>query len=315
LFQLYKCQPEPVKLNPSRFPEFASEDFVTWESFTDAVESREMTKYATSISVIYTLKTNTEEALNLFKKFVMEANHTAEESQVILSTCHAAKGMEWDNVYVLEDFQDMNSLKTEHTKKGFKVGFNFKNWGDDVNCLYVAVTRAKRKLYIPSSIHQFLAHCDQMSKCIAESNTVNDIPDECRFLFGFDSKSAPMTEDEAKHFYEKIVLKLRSEVEVDDDQTLTDVFMGVNNEECVSEGGDDSQDETGDVSSEDEEYVFVDEEDEEVEDDLLGEEEEYSEDEDENPPSTSPYESDEEYSVSDVRIVSQSPTPYNDPSW
>ena len=40
----------------------------------------------------------TFKALDLFKEHVMVKNTPAEEADVILTTCHSAKGLEWDNV-------------------------------------------------------------------------------------------------------------------------------------------------------------------------------------------------------------------------
>lgn len=51
---------------------------------------------------------------------------------------YTAKGLEWDNVVILSDFENFNDPKFEIVPKDF------------VRYVYVAITRAKKKLYIPS---------------------------------------------------------------------------------------------------------------------------------------------------------------------
>jgi len=223
LFELFKFSPEPIQLNPRQFPEFANEDSMNWASFVADVENRELSRYSASISVINTFKNKTEVALQLFEEYVINANHSEEDANIIISTSHSAKGMEWDNVYVCEDFLNMNTLKKEYLDQKEAMCFNFKSWGDDVNLLYVAVTRAKRKLFIPQSVHQFLTHCDIMTKGMSEK----EVPDDCRLLFSFGcgrENSALNTED-AKLVYNTLILKLRTEIGAKSNQNLLDIFV------------------------------------------------------------------------------------------
>ena len=61
------------------------------------------------------------------------------KGQVIVSTIHAQKGVEADNVAVLLDY-------TKRTKKKM-----FEDLDEELRCLYVAVTRTKRNLFLVSS--------------------------------------------------------------------------------------------------------------------------------------------------------------------
>ena len=57
---------------------------------------------------------------------------------VVLTTAHTAKGLEWDRVVVLEDFPDLVDLMLgELPERSFQ---------EEVNLLYVAYTRARRRL-------------------------------------------------------------------------------------------------------------------------------------------------------------------------
>ncbi len=80
------------------------------------------------------------EAMELFKREVIDKNYKAEEADIILSTCHAAKGMEWDHVQVCEDFMNLSKVhlsgkcsvsdKSNSNKKRQASEFDMKSWGD-----------------------------------------------------------------------------------------------------------------------------------------------------------------------------------------
>lgn len=66
-------------------------------------------------------------------------------ADITVSTVHKAKGMEWDNVIISNDFPDLFSLKP-HSEE----------WCDEVNLLYVAATRAMTRLVINEPIEMIL---------------------------------------------------------------------------------------------------------------------------------------------------------------
>jgi F-box protein, helicase, 18 len=73
-----------------------------------------------------------------------------EKAKMIFSTVHRSKGMEYDAVKLVDDFI------TEKTLENFKEGKN-KNYDPDklneeINLLYVAITRAKNCIYIPEKL-------------------------------------------------------------------------------------------------------------------------------------------------------------------
>ncbi len=76
---------------------------------------------------------------------------TAKSSaDVIFSTVHKAKGMEYDEVTLLNDFLGEEKLKS--ILERHEDGSDVKRLDEDINILYVAATRAKVKLNIPESI-------------------------------------------------------------------------------------------------------------------------------------------------------------------
>lgn len=86
----------------------------------------------------------------------LKKNHaeTKEEADMIFSTVHRCKGMEYDEVTLLNDFINEEKLKKNILQYGNKIPEADKNrLAEEVNILYVAVTRAKNKLNIPAAIN------------------------------------------------------------------------------------------------------------------------------------------------------------------
>jgi superfamily I DNA/RNA helicase len=162
LYELNVDRFHRMVLPKSNFPEFYDEE-VSWDDFTTTVETRELSKYIPTITVLEAYKEQTLEAIELFRAQVMDNPYTAAEADIILSTCHAAKGMEWDRVQLCEGFvkiksvhengpapkKSANKRKRGEEKRDSSWQFLVKDWGDDLNLLYVACTRAKRVLSIP----------------------------------------------------------------------------------------------------------------------------------------------------------------------
>jgi len=173
LYDLYKSGDEGIILPKDRFPEFYGIK-TTWGSFISEVEVRELNRYVATIAVVSKFQEQTLEAMELFERQVMENNYSVEEADVVLTTCHAAKGMEWDNVQVCEDFfnfvkvNDEGPLVLDNANKTSRKSWQFdmKNYGDDANILYVACTRAKKILAIPTSIKNLFQDCDMLHDLI-----------------------------------------------------------------------------------------------------------------------------------------------------
>ncbi|MEO8772617.1 MAG: UvrD-helicase domain-containing protein [Ferruginibacter sp.] len=87
----------------------------------------------------------------------LKSNHTTtkEEADMIFSTIHRCKGMEYDEVTLLNDFINEEKLKNYISKAGGdKITEQDRNrFAEEINILYVAVTRTKNKLKIPAEIN------------------------------------------------------------------------------------------------------------------------------------------------------------------
>lgn len=87
----------------------------------------------------------------------LKNNHTAskEDASMIFSTVHRCKGMEYDEVTLLKDFIIEEKLKKGIAQMGGeKISVaDTQRLGEEINILYVAATRAKKRLVIPPEIN------------------------------------------------------------------------------------------------------------------------------------------------------------------
>ncbi len=87
----------------------------------------------------------------------LKALHTGDEerekAQMIFSTVHRAKGMEYDVVHLVNDFITAPKLdRAIADAKKNKLSLDQKKWTEEINLLYVAVTRARKVLHIPEAL-------------------------------------------------------------------------------------------------------------------------------------------------------------------
>ncbi len=74
-----------------------------------------------------------------------------EKAEIVFSTVHRCKGMEYDSVHLVNDFITEDKVKRlfsdfENDEK------KISNLNEEINLLYVAVTRTKNKLHIPEEL-------------------------------------------------------------------------------------------------------------------------------------------------------------------
>lgn len=112
--------------------------FNTWQELeTEAKHKGELSRIASIIkngSVLRYLK-------------VLETHYNTDKPEVILTTAHKSKGREWDNVILADDYP------SPYDSKGKYVGLH----EQERNLLYVACTRAKKKLRYNDSVEDMLA--------------------------------------------------------------------------------------------------------------------------------------------------------------
>lgn len=78
-------------------------------------------------------------------------NEKRNQAGIIFSTVHRCKGMEYDTIELADDF--INREKISRIKEGWKgTEVNPAKINEEINLLYVAVTRAKNSIHIPETL-------------------------------------------------------------------------------------------------------------------------------------------------------------------
>jgi F-box protein 18 (helicase) len=84
----------------------------------------------------------------------LKAKHVGDgerhKAEMIFSTVHRAKGMEYDTVHLASDF--MTEAKLERLTNNKKESLNMVKLQEEINLLYVAATRARTTLHIPQPL-------------------------------------------------------------------------------------------------------------------------------------------------------------------
>lgn len=72
-------------------------------------------------------------------------------AEMIFSTVHRCKGMEYDAIQIVNDF--VSEDKLERLVNGYQnQAFDYGKLNEEINLLYVAITRAKNSIYIPEAL-------------------------------------------------------------------------------------------------------------------------------------------------------------------
>lgn len=85
---------------------------------------------------------------NLLENLQKLQEHTVDDERmanVTVTTVHKAKGLEWPNVVLANDFPDIFAMQDKPEE-----------WCDEVNLLYVAVTRAMKRLAVNEQVEMIL---------------------------------------------------------------------------------------------------------------------------------------------------------------
>lgn len=123
----------------------------TMSDLEEYIESTEDAQLAMMVEIV---KRYGNEIPSLIKK-IKDAhldNQNRENANTIFSTVHRCKGMEYDVVYLANDFITEKKIE-RYIKDEKKLEANLAKLNEEINLLYVAITRAKNTLHIPE---QFL---------------------------------------------------------------------------------------------------------------------------------------------------------------
>lgn len=116
-------------------------DFPDYESYKDAAKQTEDPEMMRLIKIVETYTSAIPNAVA-----TMKAEACPEpEADVVVTTAHRSKGLEWDQVVLADDFPDWHSREQTHEARD-----------DEANLAYVAVTRAQKRLIIDKEQERLL---------------------------------------------------------------------------------------------------------------------------------------------------------------
>jgi superfamily I DNA/RNA helicase len=118
-------------------------DFSEMKEYGDSLDDKEIK------SLVKVVEEYKHDIPRLIEEIKRRAVPNLTGREVVLSTTHKAKGMEWMDVVLTNDFTDLVIAKDE---KGNEVGPE----PEEINILYVACTRAIRGIQLPEAVSDWI---------------------------------------------------------------------------------------------------------------------------------------------------------------
>ncbi len=144
----------------------------TMAELEEYIEKTEDTSLSLIVEVVKEFGNNLP---NLIAELKNNHTTTKEEADMIFSTVHRCKGMEYDEVTLLNDFINIDKLAKSISQYGGDAmnELDRNKISEEINILYVAATRAKNKLTIPPEINplQSLQLVEQPKASISKGNS------------------------------------------------------------------------------------------------------------------------------------------------
>ncbi|MCC6837236.1 MAG: ATP-dependent helicase [Bacteroidia bacterium] len=120
------------------------------DELKDYVEKTEDVQLAMMIDLVEQYGNEIFSIINSLKELHVPDGEK-ETADMVFSTVHKSKGMEYDSVQLANDFLSEKQIKKLFTDVK-KEEINFNKVNEEINLLYVALTRAKNSVYIPDHI-------------------------------------------------------------------------------------------------------------------------------------------------------------------
>ena len=114
----------------------------------DYIEKTEDVQLGMMVEIVKEYENDIPDILKKIKDKHIDSDDK-EKADIIFSTVHRCKGMEYDSVQLVDDFiteKRLEKLKEE------KESFNAGKLNEEINLLYVAITRTKNVLHIPDTL-------------------------------------------------------------------------------------------------------------------------------------------------------------------
>ncbi|WP_340152984.1 UvrD-helicase domain-containing protein [uncultured Marivirga sp.] len=169
----------------------------TLENLEEYIEKTEDMQLGMMVELVREYGNEIPEYIKQLKEKHVE-NQDREKANIIFSTVHRCKGMEYDSVHLVNDFLTEEKLKKLSQQKNLPDLIKEK-LNEEINLLYVAITRTQNKLYIeeellpenwPKNEHIILLK----KKKVNEDASIKDLK-----VNSFEEKSYDVEEIREKH--------------------------------------------------------------------------------------------------------------------
>ena len=116
----------------------------------DYIEKTEDVQLAMMVNIVIEYGNRIPGIINIIKKKHLN-NEEREKAEIIFSTVHRCKGMEYDEIHLVNDF--MTEMKLEKLTKDKPANvLDMTKLNEEINLLYVAIARAKNCIHIPEQL-------------------------------------------------------------------------------------------------------------------------------------------------------------------
>jgi superfamily I DNA/RNA helicase len=121
-----------------------------FDELVDYIDKTEDVQLGMMVEIVKEYGDNIPSIIKAIKDKHVE-NNEKEKAEMIFSTVHRSKGMEYDSVQLVNDFISEDKLE-KILFNAKKEDINFSKLNEEINLLYVATTRTRNSLHIPDAI-------------------------------------------------------------------------------------------------------------------------------------------------------------------
>jgi len=139
--------------------------YQSWRQFEDEAESTQDPEARLLCKFINTYGKDTPGLVRAFREHALPAQDGA---RLVLSTAHKAKGLDFDQVTIGDDFECINKAQKFMRDNA---GVLEEVQRQEINLLYVAITRARHELILNTETKGFLAKLSQFREQLQQALT------------------------------------------------------------------------------------------------------------------------------------------------
>jgi hypothetical protein len=137
--------------------DFRVKAFKSYDAYTEAAEASEDPEMLRTMRILKD-HGNIPQLLAALRQY---STDDIEDADIVVSTTHRAKGLEWDIVLLDEDFPDIFDPERVDPDQV----------GDELNLLYVAVTRARKILILNTLVQSIIVRAHRAAKLAQTKST------------------------------------------------------------------------------------------------------------------------------------------------